>query len=338
MKPPRRILIVRPSALGDVCRSVPLAVSLKRAFPNATLAWVVQDAFAGALEAHPDIDRVIAFPRKTLGDSLKKLRLFPTLAWAATVREFKPDLTIDAQGLLRSGLISLASGARRRVAYADAAELSWLLATEHAHAPRHTHTVDRMLDLLAGAGVHPVPDLTLHADPAELAQVDHQFGARGPVVLAPTSRWPAKRWPAWKWADLARRLLARGAGPIVAVGAPSERDQCQPLLDLAAADRRVHDAVGSISVARLMALIARARLVVANDSAAAHMAVGFHRPLVALYGPTRINLVGPYHRDHDVIQHTSPADDMNHKRDRNAALMHRIGINEVLEACVERLR
>ncbi len=338
MKPPRRILVVRPSALGDVCRSVPLAVSLKRAFPNAELAWVVQDAFADALRPHPDIDLVIEFPRRTLGDSLKKLRIGPTLAWAATVRDFKPDLCVDAQGLLRSGLISFASGARRRIAYADASEFSWLLATEHAQAPRHIHTVDRMLDLLAGAGVHPVPDLNLHADPRELAEADRHFGARAPVVLAPTSRWPAKRWPAWKWADLARRLLARNASPIVVVGAPSEREQCRPLLDLAAADRRVHDAVGSISVARLMALIARARLVVANDSAAAHMAVGFHRPLVALYGPTRTNLVGPYQRNHDVIQHTSPADDMNHKRDRNVALMHRIGINEVLEAGLQRLR
>jgi heptosyltransferase-1 len=314
MHPPRRILVIRPSALGDVCRSVPIAVSVKRAFPDAELAWVVQDAFADALVHHPDIDRIIPFPRAKLGRDLRRGRFFPTLEWAMQIRDWKPSLAIDAQGLLRSGLISFASGAPRRLAYADAAEGSAIFATERAHAPRHLHTVDRMLALVAHASSDPVADLSLHADPAELQGVDRDYPKRGPVVLAPTSRWAAKRWPAWKWADLARRLLARGHGPIAVVGGPGERHQCEPLITLAIADDRVDDWVGATSVARMMAIIARARLVVANDSAAAHMAVGFHRPLVALFGPTRTELVGPYHRDRDVIQHASPADDMNHKR------------------------
>lgn len=335
--PPRRILVVRPSALGDVCRSVPIAYSLKRAFPEAELAWVVQDTFADAIRHHPCVDRVIEFPRKALGRSLKRLHPFPTLAWAASVRDFSADMCLDAQGLLRSGLVAWASGAPHRFAYRDAQELSWLFANNTIEAPRSLHAVDRMLTLVAGAGVEPEPNAALYADPKELAAVDSEFGDTAPILLAPTSRWASKRWPAWKWADLARRLLGRGLAPIVVVGGPGEQDQCTPLSDLARGDGRLIDLVGSTSISRLMALIARARLVVANDSAAAHMAVGFNRPLVALYGPTRTDRVGPFRRDADVIQRVSPGDDLNHKRDANVSLMHRIGVNEVFRACTKRV-
>ena len=60
---PSRILVVRPSALGDVCRTVPVVASLRAAFPDARIDWVVQDSFAAAVAAHPAVDEVVAFPR-----------------------------------------------------------------------------------------------------------------------------------------------------------------------------------------------------------------------------------------------------------------------------------
>ncbi|MEM7756499.1 MAG: glycosyltransferase family 9 protein, partial [Planctomycetota bacterium] len=231
------------------------------------------------------------------------------------------------------------SGARHRFANAHAQEQRCALGNRRVHAVRTLHAVDRRLAGVSGMGVDPVRDLSLRADPAEVAKVDAdaRFGGRGPVVLAPTSRWASKRWPAAKWVELARRLLGRGFGPVAVVGGPGERDQCAPLLDLAASDSRVVDLVGQTSVGGLMAVISRARLVVANDSAAAHMTVGFDRPLVALYGPTRTRLVGPYGRDADVIQRVLPGDDLDHKRDKNVSLMERIGVGEVFGACLTRL-
>jgi ADP-heptose:LPS heptosyltransferase len=64
---PERILIIRPSALGDVCRSVPAVVSLRRAYPAARIDWLVQDSFADAARFHPDLSGVVSFARGTLG-------------------------------------------------------------------------------------------------------------------------------------------------------------------------------------------------------------------------------------------------------------------------------
>jgi ADP-heptose:LPS heptosyltransferase len=100
----------------------------------------------------------------------------------------------------------------------------------------------------------------------------------------------------------------------------------------------VIDRVGRTSVGELMALIERAALVVANDSAALHMAVGMQRPIVALFGPTRTERVGPYGREADVLQHVTVYDRRDHKDDRaGRELMERIAVDEVEEAVLSRL-
>ena len=76
-----------------------------------------------------------------------------------------------------------------------------------------------------------------------------------------------------------------------------------------------------------------------SGTAALHMAVGFDRPLVALFGPTRVERVGPYRRERDVIQHLRAGDRFDHKDERvGVPMMERITTQEVLEACLARLR
>jgi heptosyltransferase-1 len=339
--PPRdRILIIRPSALGDVCRSVPVLVSLKRAFPSASIDWLVQDSFVDAVRAHPDLSEAIPFQRGRFGKLAMRGRFAELFGWLGQLRCRRYDLVVDAQGLARSGFIARATAAPRRIGYADARELGWLGYTQRCRVPRGLHAVDRMLELLRSAGIPPVPDMRLYPPEVDPRWMIERSLSRY-VVLAPTSRWPGKRWPADRFAALAAGLLDIGVEQIALVGSASERDQIGPLLDWAANERgagRVIDLIGSTSVASLMWLIKGARLVVASDSAALHMAVGFNRPAVALFGPTRIALVGPYHRDADVIQHITPADTLNHKRESaGRALMDRITVAEVLEAATHRL-
>lgn len=338
-RPDPRILIIRPSALGDVCRTVPLLASLRAAFHAARIDWLVQDGFADAVRHHPALDAVIPFPRRLLGRELLRGKSRSTLAFLLDLRARRYDIVIDAQGLARSAVFAAASGAPVRIGFADARECGWAALTHRVRA-RATHTVDRMLELLGPLRVPARLDLSLHADPAQLNAVDaalQRLHAPGPIVLCPTSRWPAKRWPAERWPEVARALLARGLAPLAVVGGPDERAQCEPLLAATAGDPRVIDLVGRTTVAGMMAWIARARLVIGNDSAAAHIAVGFDRPLVALFGPTDTAKVGPYARDADVIQHRRPGDTLAHKRPANAAQTARIGVREVLDAALARL-
>ena len=316
-----------------------MLVSLRRRFPDATIDWLVQDTFADAISHHPDLDGVVPFPRKHLGKSSKRLNLVPTIRWMNRALRPTPryDLVVDAQGLFRSGLFARWTGARRRLGFANAEEFASVFYTEKFGIGSGEHAVDRMLGLIAAGGIDPVVDMRLHADPAEILWVDSQPW-QGGIVLAPTSRWAGKQWPADRFVSLARRLIARTGRRVIIVGGPDERAQIRPLLDWAEHEPRAVDLVGETSIARLMAVIARANLVVANDSAALHMAVGFDRPLVALFGPTRVGLVGPFGRERDVIQHAHIGDRFDHKDPKiGVPMMERIGVREVADACLTRL-
>ena len=101
--PPRRILLIRPSALGDVCRTVPVLVSLRRAWPDAEIDWLVQDDFAPAIMHHPDLTRVLPFMRRDLGKSIARGSFGPLAQFVAQLKRAKYDLVFDLQGLARSG-------------------------------------------------------------------------------------------------------------------------------------------------------------------------------------------------------------------------------------------
>ncbi|HZW11358.1 MAG TPA: glycosyltransferase family 9 protein [Phycisphaerales bacterium] len=340
MAAPRRILLIRPSALGDVCRSVAILASLRRAYPAARIDWLVQDTFLDAVRAHPALSGVVPFPRADLARAMRRGGATSLLKWLARLREPRYELVIDAQGLFRSAFFAWATGARDRVGHRRARELGWLFYTRRERGSEALHTVDRMLALVREAGIDPVVDMSLYAPPEGIAWAcaDHRI-AEPFALFAPTSRWTGKQWPADRYRTVALRLLGDGlVARIAVVGGRNERQQCAPLLELAQRDGRVIDLVGETSIGGLMALVRRSALVLANDSAALHMAVGFERPLVGLFGPTRVERVGPYGRSADVIQHVHPGDRLDHKdAPGGLALMGRIGADEVYEACAARL-
>lgn len=341
MEDPARILIIRPSALGDVCRTVPVLASLRSRFPNAQIDWLVQDSFAPAIAAHPALAEVIPFPRREvaigrLWKSAARARLFELMG---ALRGRRYDLVYDCQGLGRSGLFAWLTRAPERVGYADARELGFLGVNRRIRVPTRMHSVDRMLALLEGSDVPPIRDMRLYTSEEDRANIDARLLGARYAVLAPTSRWDGKRWPADRFAALATALLERGEVDRVAiVGSGAERGQVAAVADLASRDDRVVDLIGRTGVGALMAVIESSALVVANDSAALHMAVGFDRPLVALYGPTRIDLVGPYQRDRDVIQAQAPLGGNQHK-DQKAGrrAMEAIATERVIEVALERL-
>ncbi len=321
-----------------MCRSVCLLAALRNRFPHARIDWLVQNSFTQAIEHHPALSAVIPFDRKTFGDQCKKAKFGPVLRWLKDLKKSQYDLVIDAQGLARSGFFAWSTKAPRRVGYRDAQELAWLFLSERVEAPREMHTVDRMLKLAQslGANIDP-PDMRLYAGPDELSQVIMEYPDRYAVV-APTSRWAGKCWPIDRFTDLAMRLAKHPSlDRVIIVGGPGERLQCAPLLEVAQDHPKISDRVGSTSISQLMAIISRSKLVVANDSAALHMAVGFNRPMVALLGPTEPSLVGPYQRDADVIRHTEPDDDFDFKKPESGVMMERITADEVYDACQKRL-
>lgn len=320
---PKHILIIRPSALGDVCRTVPVLSSVRRAWPRAGIDWIVQDEFTAALAAHPAVSDLIGFPRSRLAGWWKSGRaLRDTWRWFGDLRRRNYDLVLDCQGLGRSGLMAFATRAPQRVGLRSAREFAWLgynvrLPRQRA-TPLPVHTVDQMLLLVQELGIEVVRDMRLYvaddhqqwwkAQREELDLRDEPY-----AVIAPTSRWPSKRWPIERFAQLMEPLAKRGFGRVIVIGSPTELAQVHSLV--ANAPPFIVNLVGKTNIGQTMAVIAGAGLVIANDSAPLHMAVGFDRPLVGLFGPTDPAIVGPYQRADCVVRgyHPSPGETINFK-------------------------
>lgn len=299
-RPPSRILLLRPSALGDVGRTVPALVSLKRAFPEAEIDWLVNRPFAPAIDSHPDLAEAIPFDRNRPGSVPALLR---------RLRASRYDLAIDFQGLARTGGLMAASGARVRVTDRAAREGAWLAGNRRLRIPPHRHAVDRLLSLVEACGIHPVADLQLYVssdDRAAAGSFRHAAallksdpGNRF-LAIAPTARWGCKRWPLDRFASIATAIAAEGVS-VLALFGPADRE---PKAAFEAAVRGAGDSASTPgapilactppSVGVLMAHLEAACGLLGNDSASLHLAVGLGTPTVSLFGPTDPAEVGPF--------------------------------------------
>ncbi len=303
---PQRILIIKPSSLGDIVHALPVLAGLRDAHPDAHIAWLVSTAFAPLLHGHPLLDEVIAFDRRQYGRMLRNWRsLVDFLKFLRDLHGRRFDLVLDLQGLFRSGFLARATGAATRVGFRDARELAPLFYSRRVRVPRAgapqraDHAVDRNLHLARALGLPvdpPLFPLGVRRDELDAARRMLANAAGEPVeaftAVLPGARWDTKRWRIDRFAELCDRLHAQGLPRCVLLGSPDERTYSDALA--AAARAPVLDLVGRTSLRELTALLALSALVICNDSGPMHIAAALRRPVVAIFGPTNAARTGPY--------------------------------------------
>ncbi|MEM1012362.1 MAG: lipopolysaccharide heptosyltransferase II [Planctomycetota bacterium] len=294
---PRRILIVKPTALGDVVQSLPVAGLLKRRWPEATIDWLIARPFAPLLETHPHVDDVLLFDRHR--DAGPRVQARATRRLVAQLRSRGYDLAIDLQGLFRSGWLTRRSRARRRVGFAYAREGASLFYNDRvARRPGARNAAERYLDVAEhlGCGRSPASAdiVTTDADDAAAAKLIEPLDDRPFVLMLPGTNWRTKRWPAEHFARLSEVLGMKHGLECVVAGAGDAVDAATLIGGL--------NVVNRTSVRELASLMKHASLVIANDSGPMHLAAALHRPLVALFGPTDPHLTGPHGSARSVVR------------------------------------
>lgn len=262
-----KILIIKPSALGDIVQALPVLTGLRRQWPDAQIDWIVNDSLREILDGHPCLRQTILYPRKRWSSPSRIPEIW---RWGRRLRKERYDITIDLQGLLRSALMTWAAASPRR--------LGLLSAREGAHAAYNEFIADsalsaaeRYLTCLEYLGI-PVQPL------------DFQLVARAPlpgtlqspyIVLHPYSKWKTKLWP-WRYyqelvdAMPEHRFVVVGEGPWFPLEAPG----------------RLVDLRGQLSIGTLVTVLDRAQAVLSTDSGPAHVAGALGRPTLVLFGAT----------------------------------------------------
>lgn len=294
---PRRVCIIKPSALGDVTNAFSTLTALRKLWPEAQICWVINRSLRGLVDQHPMIDEVLPYDRARAGAGPRGATIF--LSFLNTLRHGRFDLTIDLQGLLRSGVMTAATMAPIRVGLADAREGAPWFYTHRLMPPgsiNEAHAVDRLLSVASAFGAEiskPQPVVAISGADREWARLVLEHVPRPRLGLNLGARWETKRWPPAHFAEVARRaVLERGAG-LFAIGAPEDAPLVWELagsLDPIA----LVDFCGKTSLPQLAALAEAADVILSNDTGPLHLAAAAGAGVVGIYTCTKPELNGPY--------------------------------------------
>jgi heptosyltransferase-1 len=330
--PPARILILKPSAIGDVVHTLPVLNLLRRTYPQSHIAWLVTPACAGLLERHPQLDEVIRFDRKGYGQGYKSVAALKGLfGFVRSLREKQFDLVLDVQGLFRSGWLAWQTRASHRVGFKNAREGAPLFYTHRVDVGKtEQHAIERYLTLAEAVGCPRGPVEYVFAVDDEDRRHMASLVPQRYAVLMPGANWETKRWPAERFAALVGPLRQRFGLESVIAGGPD----AEPLAALAPSAVNL---AGKTSLRQVVALLERAALVIANDTGPMHIAAALNRPLVTPYGPTNPVRTGPHRRDDSVIRLDIACSPCYSRKCSHVSCLNWLAIEPVLELAREQL-
>jgi heptosyltransferase-1 len=295
-----RILILKPSSLGDIIHALPVLSALRRACPRAYITWMVRTELAALFECVGEVDEVLLFDRRTIGRWYTTAAVTELRALLRKLRQGRYDIVLDLQGLLRSALFARASGCPVRIGMAEAREGAGLFYTHTALAPASPHIIDYYQEVLKliGAAMEPVR-FGIEPRPQTRQSVSELLAKEGLVqrrfaVLIPGSAHARKCWPAERFAKIAEFLHQEAGLRIVAAGSQKEKTVVEKIAGLSKAP--IVNFAGCTTLPQLAALFEQAALVIGNDTGPTHMAAAMDVPTVVIFGPTNPARLGPYQK------------------------------------------
>jgi heptosyltransferase-1 len=332
IKDPRKILIIKPSSLGDVVHSLPFLNAIRTCFPKAEIHWVIAKGLEGLLEGHPMVNKLWIINK----DAWKKIKNVK-----GTISEFnvlfkelkkeKFDLVVDLQGLLRSGVLTAATGAPVKVGFKEAREGSKIFYTHKVEGGRDIYAVDRYLKIADFLGC----DITDIRFPFPLhfksSIITNYSLPEDYAVIVPGARWKTKVWPSKKFGKLSSKL------PImtVIVGSKTDIDIANEIAALSKG--KAISLAGKTDLKELIEVIRNARFMVSNDSGPMHIAAALGIPVFAIFGPTDPLRTGPYGKGHTVIREDIPCAPCFKRTCNDVRCMNSLSVEKVYEIIKQRL-
>lgn len=328
--PPRSIALVLLSAIGDVVHGLPIVRSMRRAWPEARITWIIQPVAYELIRDHPDVDEFILFDRASGFSAFTEFRK------AMKGRHF--DLVVDLQVYLKAGLLTAALPSPRKLGFdrARARDMNWLFTNERIRRHTPQHVQDQYVEFLEHLRIPAVMEWDFFFSDEEAAARNDFYGRiDGPklAVVVGTTR-PAKNWLTDRYAEvLDRAAREHGLRPIL-IGGESEieREVAAEIESRLTASgvRPVHALRNDLR--RLAWLIDGADYLLSPDTGPLHIGVALGTPTIGLYGYTDPKRVGPYRRftELTVDRYTRPGEVMPSMEFRPGN-MERITVGEVSE-------
>ncbi len=298
----KKILIIKPSALGDIVQAMPAACCLAESFSNAQIDWFVRPEYAALVENHKCIHKTVIFERRKLGKWWYKPAAFSELIrLVKQLRKEKYDIVFDFQGRFRSALFARLSGSKKRIGMDNTQEVTGPFYTDKiAQSDQSVHLVDYFLDMACAAGAKRdkvefgLKPQQQRVDEIQKMLVENQADKDNYVIFVPSATVEAKCWPIENFAALADKVYEKYKCSIVVIGVEIEKAIAEKLKTLSQSP--IINLAGRTNIEQLIALFAGAKIVVGNDTGPSHIASALGVPMVLIFGLTNPSRVGPYGR------------------------------------------
>lgn len=367
----KKILIIKPSSLGDVIHALPFLKAIKDTFHDAHIEWVISKSCEGILTENPLIDELIVFDKdswKNLKNISKTLREIKVLI--KTLRAKNVDMVIDLQGLLRSGLITFLARAPLKIGFKNSREGSSIFYNKKVSTEKGLHAVDKCMEIAkaiqnsqktSASSVEPSKDFgelsqTVSSQQSKAIEFPLYIGIGAKekvrnllgglkekeyIVIVPSARWQTKRWPP----EYFGLLISKIHIPCVITGSKADIKIAQDVMNTSKG--KGINLCNKTDLQELITLIKGAKAIVSNDSGPMHIGAALGTPLIALFGPTDPMRTGPYgwseihskqrNKNIKVIQAGLPCSPCFKKRCKEPLCMSKISVEMVLEELREYL-
>ena len=289
-----KILLVKMSSMGDIFHTFPAISDLKTQYPNAIIDWVVEDGFKEIVDWHPGVNRAIPISlrrwmKERNGKSWNEFK-----AWRKALHAENYDVVIDAQGLLKSAIISMianatiAKGFDRKSAREPIASFFY---NETYHVSKAQHAVERTRQLLGKAfGYEPKPVLNFGIN----QNFSHVVKNPRKLMFIIGTSWVTKLWSTAHWQRLTAIAIEEGYSVEVMWGSAEEKAIADSII---ASNPKATRPLQRMTITAIAEKLVEAAGVIGLDTGFSHLAGALETPTIALYGatsPIKVGLIGEH--------------------------------------------
>lgn len=322
-----KIAIIKLSSIGDIVHSMTALQFIKKQYPNLEIDWIVEQAFKELLEANPDINKIHTVNFK----KIKKMKsLWLLIKELKKIRSFGYyDLVIDAQGLIKSSVVSRFIKSNYRYGF-DRKSIREPFASffynRKVYVDYKKNTIDRMVDLVCSPfNITISHKEIINKEPFLYTNSDFLIPKDPYILFVIGSTWPSRNYPKENYLELAEKLHKNC---LVIWGNSEEKKVAEWLCNKS----RYINSLSKMNLSDLILIIKHSQLLIGSDTGPTHMAWGLNTSSITLFGPTPISRVcqSPFHR---VLESSSKVDQFNLNKDDFS--INEIKVDDIVKMALE---
>jgi heptosyltransferase I len=285
---PKKLCLLRLSAIGDVCHAVAMVQQIQKNFPDTEITWVIGKVEANLLAGLPGVEFVIFD---------KKAGIKGYLALRAQLQDQKFDVLLHMQVALRASIASFFIPAKNKIGFDSqrAKEGQWLFTNKKISPQKHPHVLEGFMGFAQALGIETTPptwDMPINDE--HILWASETLASDKPIaVISPAASKVERNWHADGYAATANYLVEKGFH-VVICGGPTTVEKLLAAEINSLSKYELSNLVGKTNLKQLLSVLKIAHLVVAPDTGPAHMAVTVGTPVVGLYAHSNPQRTGPY--------------------------------------------